>query len=104
MIRFLVALILAIGAILWVKEVMAHQAPLGWAYPYLCCHNQDCRPVSAERIEERPEGYVIAGTGEVIPYTDSRIKESPDGLYHWCSVAGAEDSRTLCLFVPPRAY
>lgn len=36
--------------------------------------------------------------------TDARIKRSPDGKFHWCSVAGADDSRTICLFVPPRGF
>jgi cupin superfamily acireductone dioxygenase involved in methionine salvage len=32
------------------------------------------------------------------------VKNSPDGVYHWCSVAGANDSKTICLFVPPKGY
>jgi hypothetical protein len=88
----------------------AHEAlptaarPLGWAYPYSCCSGIDCRQVSAKAISERPEGYVINNTGEVVAYNDSRVKNSPDGVYHWCSVAGASDSRTICLFVPPKGY
>ena len=57
-----------------------------------------------QAISERPEGYVIKGTGEVVAYSDARLKDSPDGEFHWCSVAGADDSRTICLFVPPRSY
>jgi hypothetical protein len=82
-------------------------APKGWTYPYSCCSGYDCREVSTGPtgiVRERPEGYVIAKTGEVIGYQDKRIKESPDGLYHWCSVAGADDGRTICLFAPPRSY
>ena len=59
---------------------------------------------SSKQISERPEGYVIQGTGEVVAYSDGRLKNSPDGEYHWCSVAGADNSRTICLFVPPRSY
>ena len=82
----------------------AHKAPTGWTYPKACCSNQDCREVSHEAITERPEGYVIGETGEVVPYADSRLKDSPDGEFHWCSVAGADFSRTICLFVPPRSF
>lgn len=82
----------------------AHKAPAGWTYPKACCSNQDCREVSHEAITERPEGYVIGETGEVLPYADSRLKNSPDGEFHWCSVAGADFSRTICLFVPPRSF
>jgi hypothetical protein len=82
----------------------AHDAPKGWSYPYSCCSGYDCREVNAKSISERPEGYVIAGTGEVVGYRDKRLRDSPDGEYHWCSVAGKNDSRTICLFVPPRSY
>ena len=91
-------------------RALAHDAkptsamPQGWSYPYSCCSGIDCREVSAKAISERPEGYVIKGTGEVVAYSDTRIKDSPDGEYHWCSVAGANDSRTICLFVPPNSF
>ena len=82
--------------------------PLGWSYPFSCCSGIDCREVSlggaGSVILERPEGYVVAETGEVVPYTDTRVKESPDGRPHWCSVAGRADGRTICLFVPPRGF
>lgn len=78
--------------------------PNGWSYPFSCCSGYDCREVSSKAISERPEGYVIKGTGEVVTYTDARLKDSPDGEFHWCSVAGADDSRTICLFVPPRSF
>lgn len=85
----------------------AHDAPTGWTYPYSCCSGQDCREVTSGpqgKVRETPQGYQIASTGEVIPYGDIRVKDSPDGAFHWCSVAGAEDTRTICLFVPPRSY
>lgn len=78
--------------------------PNGWSYPFSCCSGYDCREVPQTSISERPEGYVIKGTGEVVAYSDGRLKDSPDGEYHWCSVAGANDGRTICLFVPPRSY
>jgi len=78
--------------------------PQGWSYPFSCCSGYDCREVSAKQISERPEGYVIQGTGEVLAYSDGRLKDSPDGEFHWCSVAGADDSKTICLFVPPRSF
>lgn len=101
------ALLLAAGAS---GQAAAHDAkpaaakPQGWKYPYSCCSGYDCREVSAKQISEKPEGYVIKGTGEVVAYSDTRLKNSPDGEFHWCSVAGADDSRTICLFVPPRSY
>ena len=82
----------------------AHDAPKGWSYPFSCCSGIDCREVTAKAISERPDGYVIEGTGEQIAYNDTRVKNSPDGEFHWCSVAGASDGRTICLFVPPRGF
>lgn len=90
--------------VLWTTSAGAHDAPTGWRYPFSCCSGFDCRPVDAKAISERPEGYVIQNTGEVVRYSDARLKNSPDGEFHWCSVAGAQDSRTICLFVPPRSY
>ncbi|PSM18526.1 hypothetical protein [Nitratireductor sp. StC3] len=70
-------------------------------YPFACCSNFDCRAVGA--VKERPEGYVVP-SGEVVPMTDKRVRHSPDGLFHWCTVAGKDDGKTICLFVPPRAF
>jgi len=87
-----------------VSPSLAHQAKSGWTYPTACCSGIDCREVPDKAISERPEGYVIVGTGEVLPYKDARVRNSPDGEYHWCSIGGADDTKTVCLFVPPRSY
>ncbi|WP_246685969.1 hypothetical protein [Mesorhizobium sp. B2-4-6] len=77
--------------------------PQGWKYPFACCANFDCKEVPQSSIGERPEGYVIKGTGEVIAYADKRIKDSPDGEFHWCAhQAGLDAGKTICLFVPPK--
>jgi hypothetical protein len=77
----------------------AHDAPAGWIYPQFCCSGYDCRPVPASDVEEGPKGYVIRPTGELVPMSSPKVKDSPDGEYHWCSVAGADDGKTICLFV-----
>ena len=82
----------------------AHDAPKGWSYPFACCSGYDCREVSSKAIGEGPKGYVIKGTGEVVSYSDARLKNSPDGEYHWCSEEGADNTRTICLFVPPHSF
>lgn len=79
--------------------------PLGWSYPFSCCSTADCREVrSPGVVRESAEGYRIVQTGEVIPFGDKKIKDSPDGEFHWCSVQGKNDSDTICLFVPPRGF
>lgn len=80
----------------------SHEAPNGWSYPMNCCSGLDCRQVASTSIGENTVGYIILKTGEVIPYHgDPRLKSSPDGEYHWCSVRGEETTGTVCLFVPP---
>jgi hypothetical protein len=87
----------------------AHEAPMGWTYPLSCCSNYDCKQVTgghaSGEVREAPGGYVIAGTGEVVPYQDKRIRRSPDGAFHWCAhQAGVDAGRTICLFVPDRGF
>ncbi len=98
------------SAFFLIPTALAHDAlptaakPLGWSYPLACCSGYDCRAISQSQISERPEGYVIATTGEVIPMTDAKVKMSPDGEFHWCSKGGRDDGATICLFVPPRGF
>ncbi|WP_287377311.1 hypothetical protein [Mesorhizobium sp.] len=77
-------------------------APQGWTYPFSCCSGYDCREVPDDWIVEGSDGYRIVISNELIPMSDTRIKQSPDGRFHWCSVAGANDGKTVCLFAPPR--
>lgn len=101
------ALLAAYGFVCWIllaRPANAHEAPTGWSYPFSCCSGYDCRPVPEAWVREENGGFTIARTGETIAYGDPRLKESPDGLMHWCSVAGADDGRTICLYVPPRSY
>lgn len=92
----------AIILVMLAGSASAHEAPTGWKYPFNCCGNQDCRQVAS--VKERPGGYVIPQTGELLGYTDLRLRDSPDGEFHWCSEGGRDDGKTICLFVPPRGY
>ena len=99
--------IVAVFAILLLGKMVAyaHEAPKGWTYPLACCANYDCQEVPQSDIGERQEGYVIKKTGEVVGYRDIRVKNSPDGEYHWCAhQAGLDAGKTICLFVPPPSY
>ncbi len=75
--------VLAAAAVLSVGPVAAHDAPptaaqpLGWRYPFSCCAGYDCRAATKGEILERPEGYVITDTGEVVPMTDRRAGSVP---------------------------
>lgn len=83
----------------------AHDAPTGWTYPWSCCSSMDCKEVADTAIEATRFGYRITATGETIIYSDVRIKDSPDGHFHWCAhQAGIDAGHTICLFVPPRGF
>lgn len=92
---------LLIAAALLATPAAAHDAPTGWSYPATCCSGVDCREV--DHVQEGPYGYTVP-SGELVRYSDVRVRPSPDGEFHWCSVAGTNDGRTLCLFVPPRSF
>lgn len=113
--RIIFAVVIAVCVALWLFAtafvVNAHEArtvagqPLGWKYSYACCSDKDCRPVAAGEIRETPEGYLLIKTGEVVGYQDKRVKESPDGTFHVCQVAGDfEAGRILCIYAPPRSF
>lgn len=75
----------------------AHEAPSGWDYPMECCHNQDCGPLNeADRPKPLDGGDWLLTTGEIVP--KSKVKFSPDGLYHLCRWHA--NNTVLCLFVP----
>ncbi len=81
--------------------------PQGWSYPFSCGSGMDCREVKAGEkgiVQETERGYVIKTTGEIIPFNDKRIKNSPDGEFHWCSHGGRDTGGTICLFVPPPSW
>lgn len=108
-----VGLTVMAGAALVASVIMAraHEAlptaaqPNGWTYPWGCCSNQDCRQAATSEVREVVKGYLLTSTSEIVPYGDPRIKDSPDGLFHTCQVAGDfAKGRVLCLFVPPRSY
>lgn len=83
---------------LFAAPVAAHD----W-YPFACCSDQDCWSSPAGNITVTPEGYRIETSGEVIPFTDPRIRPTPPeggGDFHVCHLAADPTARVLCLFVP----
>ena len=109
-----IIVLIAIGAVMcWAVTAYAHDAtptaaqPLGWTYPWSCCSSLDCKRVSGVSVHETPDGYVVDGAKDAaaIGYQDKRIKDSPDGEYHWCAhQAGVDAGKTICLFVPPKGF
>lgn len=90
-----------------VATAHAHEAPAGWTYPWSCCSSMDCQRVDSPRVHETPGGYVVDGATDADPigYQDKRVKDSPDGDYHWCAHPnGIDANKTICLFAPPKGF
>lgn len=64
----------------------------------------DCRVVLKPKVvKETKFGYKVP-SGELLSYTDQRLRVSKDGDFHWCTGSGADDTPTICLYVPPRGF
>lgn len=82
--------------------IMGHTAIQGWDYPSTCCGGKDCREVVLpQKVTVGKMGFTVP-SGEIIGYSDGRLRKSLDEFYHWCTLQGADDGSTLCLFVPPQ--
>ena len=116
-ILFIVVAAVILFVLLRPWHARAHDAPSGLSYPAGCCSNYDCRPVDGPNAVPHHDGnvrvrftdaggYEIETTGERLgPFgSDSRVKQSMDGEYHWCSTSGKDDGKTICLLVPPLGF
>jgi hypothetical protein len=82
----------------------AHQAPTGWQYDAACCSGLDCQQAPLGDVKETPQGYRLS-TGEVIAYSDHRIRRSRDEFFHECKPGGDMSSpHSFCLYVPDRGF
>lgn len=86
-------------------------------YPLECCSGMDCQQVPVETVEALSDGYhvtlkaddhmmLLRPTSYVVPYSDRRIKPSPDNEYHACISRQYEKHGgvLLCLFVKHMGY
>jgi hypothetical protein len=95
----------AVAVVAWLSlPAWPHEAPTGWAYDIACCSNQDCRAVPERAVIESREGFTIAATGEFIPRNSTKVRRSRDGMIHWCSSLGRDDTNTICLYIPDRGF
>lgn len=94
-------LALIVSAFLW-SQANAHNAPSGWSYDIECCSGVDCYQAPPTDVRETKDGYLLS-TGELIPYSDRRIRRSRDEFFHECKPGGMTGSQhSLCLYVPER--
>lgn len=60
-----------------------------------CCGKEDCFEVPATRIEKTPQGILLKGNKEVVPYKE--IMPSEDGKYWRCQ---RPNGSRRCFFAP----
>lgn len=98
-VEWLAWVLCAIVVVLAITKAPAHDAPMGWEYEAECCHNQDCAPLPEDQTPKPLDGGDwLLKTGEIVP--KSKVKYSPDGLYHLCR--WHSNNAVLCLYVPPQ--
>lgn len=73
-----------------------------WYDPW-CCNTNDCAPERPGQVTEGPGGYgVRLGDRRVlVPFGDTRIKDSKDGRFHVCELP---QGQVRCLYVPMRSF
>lgn len=99
---FICALMWAAGIIIAVWLMVGQSWAHDW-YPPNCCSGMDCAPIPMDDVRLTPEGFVIPGNPEVVPYSSPKIRQTPPeggNQYHLCSRAGKRDGEVLCLYIP----
>lgn len=73
-------------------------------YPWECCSDQDCYPVTVKDVRATPQGWYLEHERITIPYQNAR--PSPDGQFHICrnelgkGTLITPQGKPPCLWVP----
>lgn len=100
-IGLIVVFALAAIALLFVLSAVPAKAH-DW-YPPQCCSGHDCRVIDVDDVKLTPLGFEIKESGEVISYSDNRIRKTPPegaAKYHRCSEGGKAAGKTICIYIP----
>lgn len=71
-------------------------------YDWDCCSDRDCGPVAEGTVVETQGGYRVLLTGQFIDRDSPKVRMSPDGRWHLCTLGGNPGGAVLCLYVPGR--
>lgn len=99
--RTLAAVLLAL-AMLCIGAVIAPALSHEW-YPVVCCSDEDCFEVGPADVTATAEGWRIESSGEIVPFDDRRVRQTPPEAgqtFHVCHLGADITARALCLFVP----
>jgi hypothetical protein len=105
----LLGAILAAACALGAPSASAHS----W-YEKQCCQDEHCEPMADGAVRETSKGFKLP-SGELLPYADSRVRQSHDMRFHWCHANKSTVSRhrefpsgnpdsTICLYAPPKSF
>ena len=86
-------------------------------YEERCCEDEHCEPMADGTVRETSKGFKVP-SGELLPYADSRVRQSHDMRYHWCHAPKTTSANrfhdqhqlpsgpdaTICLYVPPKSF
>lgn len=67
-----------------------------------CCRDRDCAPLADGAVVEDAAGFLIVATGRRIDRDSPKVRLSPDGRWHLCTLGGEPGGTVLCLYVPGR--
>lgn len=95
--KLLACVALLCGAFL--LPARAHDAPMGWSYDAACCSGQDCAPLPENSVTERPDGYLLKATGEVVE--KSKARQGQDENWHLCR-STVFKANIYCIYLPLR--
>jgi hypothetical protein len=108
----------ALGLGAGIAAACAFGTPLASAhddwYEKQCCHDEHCEPMADGAVRETSKGFKVP-SGELLPYADSRLRQSHDMRFHWChaqkaparahrDVPSGNRDITICLYVPPKSF
>ena len=100
---------LFVAAALLSFPALGHDWYTGYANPLTgeaCCNVDDCQRVSPETVKASPKGWIVAPTGEVVPY--KQALRSQDRDFHVCRRGAwrqqSQPGPIVCLFAPPFGF
>ena len=85
--------LLIVTALFCASPVLPHS----W-YPWACCGDIDCFPVTCDQLVETVSGWLYVPTGNL--FKREQVQLSQDHNCHVCLALG-RDRRSICAFIVP---
>lgn len=100
---YLAGLLLLILFFGWLLQWSTMPANAHSWYDGDCCSDRDCRPIPATEVREMAWDRVLdLISGQEL--RGAQVRQSQDGEWHICNVAGNRKARPLCVYRPVPAF